>query len=356
MTAAAISHSQNNLQIQSALPDENTQRKPTNVGNIVEIVAFAALALVAAAVAALAAFVLSGVVAAIIAGSVTAVVSTIAAVVYKVLQTKKATNSDPVQVVNPQPNDIIREPTVIGSLPVNAIKTKPAPVVLPVVSPNKPRVWDAASIDISRKAFLSSLGKIDPQLITVQGFDAPAFNIVHRANGNIAIVTRGLWNPNDSSLPGSELLVEFPETPEPTKHPVFLGLLQVATTINNKRQQFSDIMKKHGFYPYKANHVTDLPYDYADPSRPGKCCLFVGFDSSKLKTYPIPKTFKGPNNEDVSVYTVRLLTRAEWKFVENKKSGGRHRLAEKLTTHISNITIQPFPPLPTLIPLRMNKI
>src|SRR4029077_6208515 len=80
------------------------------------------------------------------------------------------------------------------------------------------------TVTVAREKFCSTLGMIDPYMIVAKRVDAPSFYVVHRPNGNVALITCGLWDPNEvtdlngsgqsnngqngGGLPGMELLAE----------------------------------------------------------------------------------------------------------------------------------------------------
>lgn len=197
------------------------------------------------------------------------------------------------------------------------------------------------SIEQARGVFLNTLGCIDEHYFSPLNEDGPNVHVVHRSNGNIAVVTEGLWNPNDPSLPGMEFLVELPKTTQVLeKHPLLQALVEISKQAKKHSTTFLHLMKTRGFCTMEVNVAGLPPHHYYEHTKK-TVCMFIGFDASALKTCPVPKFFKGPNNEEVPIYTARLLTLSEWTDSQDNRLG-KAKLAERFkadgTNHISKIT------------------
>jgi hypothetical protein len=129
------------------------------------------------------------------------------------------------------------------------------------------------SITLAREKFLSTLGTIDPYMIVAKRVDAPSFYVVHRTNGNVVLVTSGLWDPNElitepgvpitaasTSLPGMELLAEAKESEvgDLSNSWLYQCLLEVACTAKRNGTKLRRLLKERQYATMEVNRSFPL--------------------------------------------------------------------------------------------------
>ncbi len=205
------------------------------------------------------------------------------------------------------------------------------------------------AVTLAREKFLSQMGTIDPYMIVAKRVDAPSFYVVHRANGNVVLVTSGLWDPNETlfasdqpssgaALPGIELLAEAKESevPDLSNSWLYQCLLEVACTVKRNGPKLRRLLRERQYATLEVMDVK-LPPEFLDPTT-GRACMLLGIEGKD-----VPKEFQGRSSEEVvTVVTARLLTLAQWRdsqeFAVGKKSLGA-RFVRDGTCHISCISV-----------------
>jgi serine/threonine protein kinase len=204
------------------------------------------------------------------------------------------------------------------------------------------------SITVARERFCASLGTIDPFMIVAKRVDAPSFYVVHRNNGNVALVTCGLWDPNEvapndptsnAALPGIELVAEAKESEceNLSNSWLYQCLLEVACTAKRNGTKLRRLLRERSYATMEVMDVK-LPSEFLDPTT-GRACMLLGVDAPT-----IPKHFMAPNNVQVNIVTARLLTLLQWRDSQ-EFAVGKKPLAAKFnredTHHLSSLVVPP---------------
>lgn len=182
-----------------------------------------------------------------------------------------------------------------------------------------------AALDGPRSLFLKTLGTVLPQRIKPAMKSAPEFDVVQRPNGIVALVTKGLWQPANSSASfGAELIAEAPkdEKTDLLNFWLYHCLLEGAISIMKNPAALQKELAERKYATVEINNVK-LPKEFVDPQT-GAAHLLLGVVSPE-----IPQSF-GALEHNVPVVTARLLTHAEWqnhaKIKEQfQKDGSYHR-------------------------------
>lgn len=265
--------------ISSSTPLTDAKEKRSQM---VKIVALAALTAIITAIAATLGLLLSGVAACVIAVLSTALLITTAILVYKILK--------------PNENRPVGPPV---SLIPKSFNTIP-------------------KINCEQAKSLEVLGVVDPYMIVSHIEDAPLFFVVHRPNGNVALITHGLWNPKNPSE-GMELLVEFPKSQfaDLDYCGIYQAFLNVACSVKRQNALYLNLLKSN-LLTVTTYNVKALPVEFV--SRNNSISL-LGIDSSSLPNCPVPKYFNGPNNVQIPLVTMKLLTIQEASETQPYNSG-----------------------------------
>jgi hypothetical protein len=210
------------------------------------------------------------------------------------------------------------------------------------------------AVTVARERYCATLGTIDPYMIVAKRVDAPSFYVVHRPNRNVALVTCGLWNPNEvvpsgsdsnssgqtgSPLPGIELLAEAPEKElgDMANSWLYQCLLEVACTAKRNGTKLRRLLRERSYAIMEVMDVK-LPFEFLDPTT-GRACMLLGIESTT-----VPKYFMAPNNAYVTIVTARLLTLVQWRdsqeFAVGKKPLAA-RFNREGTDHISSLIVAP---------------
>lgn len=200
------------------------------------------------------------------------------------------------------------------------------------------------AVTLAREKFLSQLGNIDPYMIVAKRVDAPSFYVVHRPNGNVALVTSGLWDPGDLSttdqasnaLLGMELMAEAPESEcsDLSNSWLYQCLLEVACTAKRNGPKLRRLLRERQYATMEVMDVK-LPKEFLDPTT-GRACMLLGIEGKD-----VPKSFVGADaSQVVNVVTARLLTLVQWRDSQEFAFGKKPlaaRFVREGTYHISSI-------------------
>ncbi len=103
----------------------------------------------------------------------------------------------------------------IGADASQSSSSKNSPAKVEAAAPASNLQLSVGSAVTRRNTYLSQLGTINSCRIDTKRENAPSCSVVHRPNGNVALMTSGLWDPDEvlapgvsSALLGFELLVE----------------------------------------------------------------------------------------------------------------------------------------------------
>lgn len=353
MTTTAIPAKLNVSDTANSMPNR-MQPFSCHIRNIVNIVALAVLAALAVFIAATAGLVLSGIVACVIAALSTAVLITAAFLVYKILQPKTIPPVAPQINLIPKSLDTIPKSNCEQTTSPQALSSI-APIVVSTAPPSLiPKSFKTIpKINCEQATSLEALGTVDPFMIASLEPNA-LFFVVHRSNGNVALISHGLWDPKNPTE-SFELLVEFPKSQfvDLDSCVIYQAFLSVVRVVTAKIAQISEVTKAKKHVTIEVKNVPTLPNEFLHThSKMG--CMLLGLNSS-IGNDAVPKYIKGPNNIEVPLVTAKLLSLSEWQDCQPFKIG-KNGLATRFKTngthHVSNILCQSAASLTQRIPIQ----
>lgn len=245
---------------------------------------------------------------------------------------------------SPQP---VQDPTVVANRR-KALEDGNGP--LEVRYGDQPTVEQCDAI---RERELTKLGVIDKKMLVGEHVATCAMYIIHRTHtGNVALVTRGLSDPN-ADIPGNttglgvELLAEAKESDVGSgkslgESYLFQMMHEVAGNCRQFGLKLRQLIDMHGLVSMELNNV-EAPAMFTDQNT-NRTCALLGILSPDLM-----ESFDMPGNAKVRIVTVRLLTFEECIVIRRFGAAGRKAIADLFardgTHHVSSIRQSARPPL-----------